>query len=49
MSCVEEMIQYWIKELNDGHSYRINDNDKNAFDILYISYKPRFKHFRPPL
>lgn len=49
MSCVKEMVQYWIKELKNGNAYKVNNNDKNGFDILYISYKHRFKYFRPPM
>jgi len=36
MSDVKEMIQYWIKELKNGHAYKVNDNDKNGMTMTKI-------------
>ena len=50
MTSVEEMLNKWKKGLsieteNDDNSI----NDKNGFNMLYISLTPRIKWFKPPL
>ena len=41
---MQEALEVGIKEDSNG-----DNKSEKCFSILYIQYKPRFKHFRPPL
>lgn len=47
MNPIEKMLNEWINGIKEDHIVKCNND--HSMDILHIIYKPRFKHFRPPM